>query len=161
MSDDQNGKLIPVEDVMARVVMTLDGVWKRLSEERPDLANQLATAAGDLQKLAVAMDQLGAMLGGALATADELRKQRDDALDKLVYLEPNKRNQALRDLAKYISWDSSIPPQDVERVLEILSGDSDLWVSEYTKDDFFAALRQFAQEAFEEAAYQAEVEDEE
>jgi hypothetical protein len=159
--DGQDRQLIPVTDVMLRVIGTLDNVWKVLSEERPDLADELALVGDDLAKLDAAMTTLNDMLAGSLTTADELRRQRDEALDQLAFREPGKRNQAIRDLAKYISWDSGIPPQDIERALEVVGGDSDLWVSEYTKGDFFEALRQLAQEVFEESVYQAALEEEE
>jgi len=150
-----------VEDVAERMRATLEDVWKRLSAERPDLANKLATVDSDLAVIDATVREMVTLLEAALTAGAELRQQRDEALDRLAFLEPGKRNQAILDLAKYISWDADIPPADVQRLLEVLSGDSDLWVSEYTKDDFFAALRKMAQELFEEATYQAALEEEE
>lgn len=159
--DGDNGKLVPVDDVAERIRATLDGLWNTLSEERPDLARELAATATDVNTLVLAARDMVDMLAATMATATDLREQRDALVDRLAYLEPKKKSQAIRDLAKYMSWDSDIPPQDIERVFEVLSGENDLWVSKYTKGDFFEALRNLAQEVFEESIYQSEIETEE
>lgn len=157
MDQQTDNRLVPVDDVVARIQQVLDGLWNALSEARPDLVNQLATVSGDLDVLVVAARDMLDMLAGTLAVADELREQRDAALEKLAWR--HKDAHVLRDMAKAIAHDSGIPFQDVERTLEVLGGFNDLWVSDYTKDDLFEALRTMAREAAEEAAYQAEIAD--
>ena len=149
--------LMEIHQVVDAVREHLARVWEFSTDEAGQMPEEtqhaLATVWNNVQMLQAALSQNERLLESALMTADELKMQRDVALREAKW-HKGKRDQAvIHDLARYIGHDAQVPPKDVARVFEVLVGLDDLPVSQFTLQDFYAALQELAAEAFAEDEY--------
>jgi hypothetical protein len=150
---EQTG-LMTINDVVTVIRDRLSAVWDSNADEAglvpTEIQEALALVWANVQMLQAANEQNERLLESTLATADELRMQRDVAAREAKWHKGKREEAVIRDLAQYIGHDAQVPPQDVARVLGILVGLEDLPVSQFTLKDFYAALQELAAEAFAE-----------
>lgn len=147
-----------VNAVVEGVRVLLEGLWNEHSGN-PQTTTALAEIYRAVQGLQAALTQSDALIAALLSALEDTQNQRDMALDQVEYQARHKHAQAINDLARYISFSANIPPGDVRRVLEMLTGESELPVSPYTLSDFFEHFAALAREAFEEEMFLREAEE--
>jgi hypothetical protein len=163
MMDEQN-QLVTTNEVFDQVWDALETAWDALYTN-PQATQALAIIHQGFQQMQAAMNHSEALAASALAAAEDFKSQRDLALNDLDWQKREKSGMVLRQLARYLAYDGQVAVGDAERALEVLFGEKDLPISEYTKQDFFNAFgvlaeELFAEELFQEAAeaeYQAEI----
>lgn len=155
MSDESG--LMEIVDVVKLVGVRLADILDANTDEAglvpTDVERAVAVVWNNVQMLQAALSQNERLLESALMTADELKMQRDVALREAKWHKGKREQAVIRDLARYIGHDAQVPPKDVARVFEMLVGLDDLPVSQFTLQDFYAALQELAAEAFAEDEY--------
>lgn len=157
MTDQYAIQIQHVNGIVESIRALLEGLWNKHSTN-PQTTEALAEIYRAVQGMQAALIQSDALIASLLTALDEMQNQRDLALDQMRYQAKHKHAQALSDLARYIGFTANIPPGDVRRVLELLTGETELPVSPYTLSEFFERFAALAREAFEEEMYLREAE---
>jgi hypothetical protein len=155
--DKQNNQLATTDEVTERIAAMLDGIWNALSAQ-PEVQAALVDIWPEVKTLGLAVRNLEGLLASALQVADDLRLQRDMAIQEVDWNKRRRSAGVIDEMARYIAYDAKIPQKDVARVLNMLLGEIDLPVSGYTLQDFFEAFKTLADEAFVEEKIQEALE---
>jgi hypothetical protein len=158
MAGDQNSKeLLTMEELLMRIRDSLETAWNAVSPDSHE-ARALADAWTDAQLLKASLDHTEKLLADTLWMAEQFKSQRDMAVEDVEYWRNENRDSGIRLVAYYMAQQSGISIGDAQRIIGLIMGDLELPVSEYTKEDFIAAVKQLAMELLEEELLAADAE---
>jgi hypothetical protein len=158
MAKRDDKALLTMDDLVERIRSNLETAWNGVSPDS-DEARALADVWTDAQILQMVVTQTEQLLAETISVAEQMRQQRDMAVEDRQFWMNENRNSGLRELAYYLAQQAHIGIDDARRVINMIIGDEDLPVSEYSKQDFIEAVRQLAMELLEETMLLAEAGD--
>lgn len=136
--------IVAVDDVVDQVVKELERLQKG---NYGNESETLALMADDVRVLGDALKHTRATMEGLVASAATFKRQRDMAMNA-ADLVRMKRGEIIREVAQAIGLGARVTQQDMVRVLEALTGESDLPVDEELLERAYNILHQLAEEMF-------------
>ena len=118
----------------ADVVSKLMEVWATFGDADADRVRHLVTAHKVVSRLDGNLTNLQAHFRELALSNDELMRALDSERKNIRALE--------KSLARRIEIEMDMPLRDSQTVLDILTGDLDVYLSIYTKEDVMAVLRE-------------------
>ncbi len=144
--------LATTDQIEERVRERLGKVWNAIYAN-PELTADLTEIWLDVQTLATVFGSANALLAATIGQLEDMKWQRDIALMTKDAARREGAALARKDLARLLAEATGEAAAAIDRALGILAGESDVWVSDFTKEDFFVALKQLVREAEEEALF--------
>lgn len=156
MSNDQGieqvetADLKSADDLLEGIRHHLEGLWNT-HYDNPEETQAITQVWQQVELLVKLVAQGDEMIAQLMHLTELMQQQRDLAFEDRDYWANAKRDEGKKALAWAIAWGSDVDEMDVMRVIDLLVGDVDLPVSEYSKSDLLEAFRKLAREAAEEA----------
>lgn len=159
-----DGTVVSVEMMTDEIKEKMEAIAVLL-QDTPESLDLVKAAWSDIEQLANVNVELNALMAGMWGAMEEAIAQRDGAVEKAaeekMFAEMDKRTWqkngaelAKRILAGQIAIDADIPVTDVQRVLDVLSGDKST-LEEYGLTGVYTAIAELGEYLFEEQVYEA------